>query len=424
MSSVVRRFGMFGSCLRTALVVAASVSAMVAAPASVPAAEPASDGASQVRFATFNASLNRGAAGQLRSDLSTPGNAQAATIAEIVQRTRPDVLLINEFDFDPVAAALFQDNYLSVGRNGAAPIDYAYRFIAPSNTGIASGFDLNNDGRIVTQPGAPGYGDDAFGFGAFPGQFGMVVYSRFPILTDDARTFQHFLWKDMPGALLPDDPATAAPADWYSPQELAVVRLSSKSHWDLPIQIGRRVVHFLVSHPTPPVFDGAEDRNGRRNFDEIRLWADYVRPGRGHYIYDDAGQYGGLRPGSHFVIAGDQNSDPFDGDSVPGAAQLLLDHHWINSELAPASDGAVEASALQGGANATHRGDPANDTADFADVPGPGNLRADYVLPSRKLTVLGTAVFWPPLSDPLSRLTGTFPFPSSDHRLVWLDLAV
>jgi hypothetical protein len=188
--------------------------------------------------------------------------------------------------------------------------------------------------------------------------------------------------------------------------------------------IGRHTVHFLVSHPTPPVFDGAEDRNGRRNFDEIRFWADYVRPGHGHYIYDDAGARGGLRPGSNFVIAGDLNSDPLDGDSVEGAAQQLLDHHWINAGFAPSSAGAVEASALQGGANATHDSDPAFDTADFADVPGPGNLRADYVLPSRRLDALAGAVFWPPLSDPLSRLTGTFPFPSSDHRLVWIDVRV
>jgi hypothetical protein len=379
--------------------------------------------AGPVRFATFNASLNRATAGALRTDLSTPDNAQAAAVAEIVQRVRPDVLLINEFDFDPEAARLFQDNYLSVGRNGASPIAYPYRFIAPSNTGVASGFDLNNDGQVVTTPGAPGYGDDALGFGAFPGQFGLVVYSRYPIDLDGVRTFQTFLWKDMPGALLPDDPATAAPADWYSPEELAIFRLSSKSHWDLPIQIGKRTVHFLVSHPTPPVFDGPEDRNGRRNFDEIRFWADYVRPGHGHYIYDDDGARGGLRPGSLFVIAGDMNSDPFDGDSVPGAAQQLLDHHWINATFAPTSAGAVEASALQGGANATHRGDPAQDTADFADVPGPGNLRADYVLPSRRLDVHGGGVFWPPSSDPLSRLTGTFPFPSSDHRLVWLDVS-
>ena len=32
-------------------------------------------------------------------------------------------------------------------------------------------------------------------------------------------------------------------------------RLSSKSHWDVPLSIGGRTVHFLVSHPTPPVFD-------------------------------------------------------------------------------------------------------------------------------------------------------------------------
>ncbi|MEO3925163.1 hypothetical protein ABGB07_15025 [Micromonosporaceae bacterium B7E4] len=78
--------------------------------------------------------------------------------------------------------------------------------------------------------------------------------------------------------------------------------------------------------------------------------------------------------------------------------------------------------ARAGGANTTHRSDPVHDTADFADVPGPGNLRADYVLPSRGLDVRGGGVFWPKSGDPLSRLTGTFPFPSSDHRLVWLDL--
>ncbi|MGO3815510.1 MAG: endonuclease/exonuclease/phosphatase family protein, partial [Cellulosimicrobium funkei] len=60
---------------------------------------------------------------------------------------------------------------------------------------------------------------------------------------------------------------------------------------------------------------------------------------------------------------------------------------------------------------------------DFADT-APGNLRADYVLPSRDLRVRDAGVFWPVQADPLSRLTGVFPFPSSDHRLVWVDLAV
>jgi Endonuclease/Exonuclease/phosphatase family len=375
-----------------------------------------------LRLATFNASLNRGAAGALLTDLGTPGNAQAATIAETIQRTRPDVLLINEFDFDAAgrAARLFQDNYLSRGHNGARPIHYRYRFVAPSNTGLPSGHDLNNDGKVVTEPGTDAYGQDALGYGVFPGQYGMAVYSRHPIDLDRVRTFQRFRWRDMPGALLPDDPATPAPADWYSPAELKAVRLSSKSHWDLPLRIGRRTVHFLVSHPTPPTFDGPEDRNGRRNHDEIRFWADYTRGAR--YVYDDRGRRGGLAPGARFVIAGDQNADPSDGDSVDHAINQLLEHPRITASARPTSAGAVEASIRQGGANTTHRGDPALDTADFADG-APGNLRVDYVLPSRGLRPAGAGVFWPVAADPLSRLTGVFPFPGSDHRLTWLDVA-
>jgi hypothetical protein len=401
------------------LVATAAAGTAAGAPSSTVASRAPQGRPPVVRFATFNASLNRNAAGQLIEHLSTPDNAQAATVAEIIQRVRPDVLLINEFDFDPdgTAARLFQQNYLSVPHNGAAPIEYPHRFVAPSNTGIPSGFDLNNDGSV----GGP---DDAFGFGFFPGQFGMAVYSMHPIALDDVRTFQTFRWVDMPEALLPDDAATPEPADWFSAEELAAVRLSSKSHWDLPVDIDGRIVHFLVSHPTPPVFDGPEDRNGRRNHDEIRFWADYVTPGKASaYIYDDAGHRGGLAPGARFVIAGDQNADPLDGDSVPGAAQQLLEHPRVNTSATPASDGAVDAAERQGGANRTHLGDPAFDTADFADS-APGNLRVDYLLPSRPLRIVDAAVFWPTADNPLFRLVGDFPFPSSDHRLVWIDAAV
>ncbi|MBA2635026.1 MAG: endonuclease/exonuclease/phosphatase family protein [Chloroflexi bacterium] len=402
-----------------------------------------------VRFATFNASLNRNEPGQALTDLSKPAGApepdpavrarraQAAAVAEIIQRTRPEVLLINEFDYvdGPVTGnALtdaFQANYLGVSQNGQPTIHYDYVFVAPSNTGIASGFDLNNNGATVTTPLAPGYGDDALGFGEFPGKFGMAVFSQHPIDYGAARTFQHFKWKDMPGALLPDDASKPAPADWYSAAELAILPLSSKSHWDVPISIGGTTVHFLVSHPTPPVFDGAEDRNGRRNFDEIRLWADYVSPGAGRYIYDDAGATGGLKPGAKFVIAGDQNSDPLDGDSIPGSIQQLLDNPRINTTVTPSSVGGTAWAAVQGGVNANHRSDPAFDTADFCDTAtpppcsGPGNLRADYVLPSRNLKIVDAAVFWPEPGHPLVYLTGTgFPVPSSDHRLVWVDLKV
>ncbi|MBD1828730.1 esterase-like activity of phytase family protein [Microcoleus sp. FACHB-61] len=386
-----------------------------------------------VRFSSFNASLNRSNAGRLITDLSTPNNQQAKNVAETIQRVNPDVLLINEFDYDSSSTALnlFQQNYLSVSQNGASPVNYPFRYTAPSNTGIASGLDLDNNGSVVTQIGTNGYGNDAFGFGDFPGQYGMAVYSKYPIDTANIRTFQNFLWKDMPGALLPDDPSTPAANDYYSPAELNVFRLSSKSHWDVPININGEIVHALVSHPTPPVFDGPEDRNGKRNHDEIRFWADYVTPGRGSYIYDDRRTVGGLAPNASFVIMGDQNADPFDGDSFDKAILQLLNNSRVNTgvtSVIPASLGGIQQVA-DGGNNVNQKGNAAFDTADFGDAGNnPGNLRVDYVLPSADLPINDAGVFWPLTTDPLYRLVGDRQTadntPTSDHSLVWADIAV
>jgi hypothetical protein len=154
---------------RLALAAVAALAVTGAATQAVTAPAAAGAGTSgkltEVRFATFNASLNRNDPGQLVADLSTPGNAQAAAVAETIQRTNPDVVLVNEFDHveGGQAAELFRENYLEVGHNGAAPVDYPYYFVAPSNTGVPSGLDLNNNGVV-------GGGDDAFGFGLFPGQ--------------------------------------------------------------------------------------------------------------------------------------------------------------------------------------------------------------------------------------------------------------
>ncbi len=389
-----------------------------------------------IRIATFNASLNRATESGLIADLSTPDNAQARAIAEIVQKADADVILINEFDYDAAgqAAALFRENYLSVGQNGAAPIDYPYVYSAASNTGVLSGFDLNGDGVTASEAdrGSFTYAGDSFGFGQFPGQFGFVIYSKHPIDAGNVRSFQNFLWKDMPGNLLTEDPTDQKLSDFYSPEEIAALRLSSKNHVDVPVLIGGETVHVLASHPTPPVFDGPEDYNGKRNSDEIRFWADYVE-GAG-YIYDDAGGLGGLAPGARFVIAGDLNADPFDGDSFPGAIDQLLDQPLIQGSatdpaITPDGPGGVEQAGVQGGANAGHAGDPAFDTADFGFNPAdpatdaaPGNLRVDHVLPSTAgLVYLDGSVFWPASDDPDFALTA---FPTSDHRLVSVDLAL
>jgi hypothetical protein len=372
------------------------------------ASETDAHSVSSVRFATFNVALHRGAAGELVRDLKTGDCPQARALAEIIQRVRPDVLLLNEIDHDADGEALrlFCELYLERSQNGQRPIDYPYRFQAGVNAGLPSGLDLDGDGRHDEA-------EDALGFGRYPGQYGMAVLSSAPIDGENVRTFQKFLWKDMPGARLPVEPRRGRP--YYSKKVLAAFRLSSKSHWDLPLKIGSRTVHLLVCHPTPPVFDGPEDRNGSRNHDEIRFWADYVSPDRSQYIYDDNGRRGGLARGEWFVIAGDMNADPWDGGGPLRAIRQLLEHPLIDGQLAPRSAGGLEQSELQGGANQEHRGDPACDTADFSDEDS-GNLRVDYVLLCRQLQHVESGVFWPLAGDPDHALVA-----ASDHRLVWVD---
>ena len=380
-----------------------------------------------VRFASFNAYLNRNSERQLISDLSdandqlgtdSTSDIQTRAVAEIIQRVRPDVILLNEFDYDAdgKAVELFQQNFLSESQNGQTPIEYPHVYLAESNTGINSNTDLDGNGSV----GGPG---DAYGFGFFPGQYGMVLLSKYPIATWKVRTFQNFLWKDMPGALLPKNEDGSS---YYSEEALNVFRLSSKSHWDIPVWVNGRLIHVLAAHPTPPVFDGPEDRNGTRNHDEIRFWADYVG-GRykSQYIYDDRGRRGGLYRRSAFVILGDYNADINDGDSTNNAIAQLLEHPAIDSHVAPGSLGGWEDSQKEGELNDLHQGNPVLDTGDFNPA-GPGNLRVDYVLPSKAgLESSCGGVFWPSEKDETYYLVGPgYPVVSSDHHLVWMDVLV
>jgi endonuclease/exonuclease/phosphatase family metal-dependent hydrolase len=360
-----------------------------------------------LRVATYNGSLYDDAGGGLVRRLEA-GDDGARKVASVIQAARPDLLLLNEFDYDADgrAADLFQQRYLGVAQDGHTPIHYPHRWFGPVNTGVPSGLDLDGNGR-TDDPG------DAWGFGRHPGQYGLLVLSMHPIDADAVRTFRDLRWAAMPGALAPLDAATGRP--WYAPDVWAQLRLSSKTHADVPVRTPLGLLHFLVHHPTPPVFDGAEDRNGRRNHDEIRLWADYIDPARGAWIVDDAGRAGGLADAARFVIAGDHNADPVDGDSTARAIHQLLDHPRVDARVVPASAGGVASSRADGGANATQRGDPAHDTGRFG--PRVGNLRLDYVLPSKGLEVVGSGVWWPAPGEP-----GAAAVEASDHRLVWIDL--
>lgn len=377
-----------------------------------------------VRIATFNL-------GDVRSDdLNDKDNPRLRQLAEIIQRIRPNVILLNEIAYDmpgvlgnaaevPAGqnAQKFADLFLSAPQSpGLRPIAYA-AYMGPVNTGVASGFDLDNNGKIgSTYPTPPParadgtrpepteeareYGGDCWGFGTFPGQYGMalLVDTRLTIMKEEIRTFRLMPWDFIPGALLP---VKADGTPWFSPEEQRDVRLSSKSHWDIPVRLpNKAVIHFLCSHPTPPVFDGQEDRNGKRNHDEIRFWADYVE--NASYIVDDTNTPGGLDKRAHFVIMGDLNADPDEGDSHKNPIKSsLLTSRRLHEDAPPVSDVQVD-------------GLDADDTSRF-------KLRVDYVLPARTLGVVRSGVWREGL---ISKVTGQrLPFPS-DHYPVWMELLV
>jgi hypothetical protein len=365
-----------------------------------------------VRVATFNIFELSCAKLEQKGPDNQPANQQLKNAAEILKRVRPHIVLINEIDYHPIGgcAKLFYERYLATNGDGLLGLEYPYSTYLAVNTGVQSGLDLNNDGDKNDA-------EDAWGFGEYPGQYGMAIFSSFKIDEKAVRTFQNFLWKDMPGNLMPD--GQGGRAAYYPAKHALQLRLSSKSHWDVPVTLpGGRALHLLASHPVPPVFDGPEDRNGLRNFDEIRLWADYLTGGKkAEWLVDDQGRRGGLDPAAAFVILGDLNADPVQGERVAGHAKnsihQLLDHPRVNP-VAPVSQGDRPPRTRRDGTPyPPYAGDPKTRTADYG--------RLDYVLPSRNLEVLGSGVYYPAEGDPRRHLVlgeGS----ASDHNLVFVDL--
>lgn len=366
-----------------------------------------------LRFATFNVE-------DLRSEhLADAANEKAKRVAEVLRRIRPDVVLINEIQYDGAGengggknARQLVEKFLSVAQ-GEGLEALSYRAIMlPSNTGVPSGLDLDNNGSVVAKPGSREYGGDCLGYGEFPGQFAMALLVRSDLSVNESeiRSFRSFKWKDMPGALLPpaegQESAGEGGVGWYSAEELAALPLSSKSHWDVPVKLrSGAVVHVLCAHPTPPVFDGDEDRNGRRNHDEIRLIADYINGAA--YIVDDSGKKGGLATDALFVVMGDLNADPERGDSRAKPMELLLKNARVQAGAAPVSKTPME--RLRPEATAKFR------------------LRVDYVLPSQGLIVRDSGV-WRGVADSPGAKEDVpkepFEEHPSDHFPVWVDVRV
>ena len=340
--------------------------------------------AEPLRVATYNTELSRRGPGILLGDALSERDDQVEAVARVIAETAPDIIVLQGIDWDMQNATLSA----LAGRVAAHGHPLPHAFAAQPNAGMRTGLDHDGDGRTTGWR-------DAQGFGRFTGAGGMAVLSRFPVRGEAVRDFSTLLWADLPGADLPVVNGDLFP----NPQIYDVQRLSSVAHWDVLIDGPDGPLHLLTWHATPPVFDGPEDRNGRRNADEAALWVHYLN----NALPTPA-------PDGPLIVLGDANLDPEDGDGKRWAVDALLNHPRL-TPAAPRSAGGVAA------ANAGHRGDPALDTADWDDE-GPGNLRVSYVLPSRDFRVLNSGVVWPAPGEDGAELVAT----ASRHRLVWVDL--
>lgn len=343
--------------------------------------------AETLRLATFAAPLTREGPGLLLRDIAGGEDPAIAAALAAIHAAAPDILVLTQFDHDADLAALaaFAD------RLAAGGTDLPYSFAARPNSGMATGLDMDGDGTL-------GQPRDAQGYGRFAGAGGLAVLSRWPVDAGAVRDFSATLWRDLPGATLP----MSAGRPFPSQEAQALQRLSSTAHWIVPVQAPGGVVELLVWSATPPVFDGPEDRNGLRNRDELRLWT---------AVLDGAL---GPPPGRHFVIAGNANLDPADGEGITAAMAAFLADPRL-TDPAPASAGGAQA------ADPGQRGDPARDTADWSED-GPGNLRVSYILPSAAWEVTAAGVLWPAADNPAAPLTPDDLAASGPHRLVWADL--
>ncbi|GAB1478724.1 endonuclease/exonuclease/phosphatase family protein [Paracoccaceae bacterium] len=321
----------------------------------------------------WNTDLSAPGPGLMLQRLQRGGPEVEAAVAVIVA-LNADVLVLGGLDHDLRGEGLAALE-AQLGRPGAP---YPYRMALRPNSGVPTGLDLDGNGKR----GEP---RDAQGYGRFAGEGAMAVLSRLPL--GEAVDYSAFLWADLPGNLMPLAP----------PEVRAVQRLSSGGHWSVPVQLpDGGTLTLLTFYASPPVFDGPEDRNGRRNHDEVAFWLRLL-----------AGELPFAAPQAPFVLLGQTNLDPADGEGRREAVTALLNQPALQD---PAPRGNAPRS------DPGQSGDPALDTALY---PGLGGLRVEVILPSAGLAVTGAAVVWPPPDDPLTPALEA----ASRHRPLWVNLA-
>ena len=337
-------------------------------------------------------------------------------MAEIIQRVRPDILLLQEFDYDAAGASLaaFQANYLGTAA-GRRRTD-SLRVYVLCRVQHRRTFRLRSRSRRAHCRRRRRTRDSV----NFPGSTPWCCCRVSRSTRHAVRTFRKFLWRDMPGALLPDDPATRCA------RRLVFARAARGAAVVVEVALGRagayRPVHLAPAGQSSDaaVFRraGGSQRAAQSRRDPL---VDRLSERARRYLRDDDGR-SAASTGKTFVIMGDQNSDP--GRRRQPARRHRRDCCSIRGSTrsscrkAPAR---IEASAAAGWRERRaarrsalrhrrlqrpRRRQPARGLS--AAVEGAARVRRRRVLaaPGRSAVEAG--------GDPP---------PSSDHRLVWLDIS-
>ncbi len=326
---------------------------------------------SPLRLATYDVSLTDRGPGLVLQSLSKGGNDSQKAVVASIAALRADVLLLTGIDYDLRGETLTALNQL-LAKSG---VHYPYAMALRPNTGLPTGFDIDQNGR-------KGEARDAMAYGRYPGAEGMAVLSKMPLgaVTD----YSGFIWADLPQNLSPDADSALR----------RLQRLSTSGHYQVQVTLpDGRSLALLAYGATPPVFDGPNDRNGKRNHDETAFWS--------HLI---AGDLPIDPPKSPFVVIGKPNLDPKDGAGLPAAITALMDQ--LQDPVAKGDSARLDLG---------QRGDPQLDTALFDGI---GGLRVDQILPSKDIQIVKSGVLWPSDDDPLAAVLAT----ASGHRPVWVDI--
>ncbi|MDB2408051.1 endonuclease/exonuclease/phosphatase family protein [Jannaschia sp.] len=210
---------------------------------------------------------------------------QAQATLDVILHAQADIVLLLNVDWDHGGrgAQALRDALSKAG------LDYPHIVAVRPTTGRPSGFDLDGNGAL-------GEARDALGYGRFTGDGGMVLLSRVPLGVVDDRS--DLLWSMR----------SIAPAEVLPEGADTIVPLASVAQWIVPLRVGAADLTLITMNANTPVFDGPEDRNGRRNADELG------------YIAELADTL------PNPIVLGRANLDPLDGAGLRGAITALLTH--------------------------------------------------------------------------------------------------